>query len=71
MGELIIRELDEALLLELKRRAWERGLSPQELLRRILRAGLEIDHNVAPRAFLKAKAYSHAAGRNEPVEAAL
>ena len=36
MGELIIRELDDATLVQLKRRAWEQGLPLAESVRRLV-----------------------------------
>jgi plasmid stability protein len=43
MAQLIIRDLDDSLLVRLKRRAWEKGLPLEESLRRLILAGLEAD----------------------------
>ena len=43
MRDLIIPQLDDALLVELKRRAWHQGLPLQESLRRLLIASVETD----------------------------
>ena len=36
MGELFIRNLNDAILVQLKRRAWQRGLPLEEYLRRLI-----------------------------------
>lgn len=41
MRDLIIRNLDDALLLELKRRAWHQGLPLEESLRRLLQGSVD------------------------------
>lgn len=43
MGELIIRDLDDKVLVQLKRRAWMQGLSLQESLRRLIIDSVERD----------------------------
>ena len=43
MAQLIIRDLNDAILVRLKRRAWEQGLPLEESLRRIILASLEAD----------------------------
>ncbi|MSP95468.1 MAG: hypothetical protein EXR00_09380 [Alphaproteobacteria bacterium] len=44
MRDLIIRNLDDALLVELKRRAWHQGLPLEESLRRLLVASVETEY---------------------------
>ncbi len=44
MRDLIIRNLDDALLVELKRRAWHQGLPLEESLRLLLVASIEADN---------------------------
>ena len=41
MRDLIIRNLDESILVELKRRAWHQGLPLEVSLRRLLAASIE------------------------------
>jgi plasmid stability protein len=41
MTEITIRNLDDAQLVRLKRKAWEDGVPLEECLRRIILAGLE------------------------------
>ena len=41
MAQLIIHDLDDALLVQLKRRAWERGLPLQEFLHQLLESGVQ------------------------------
>ena len=41
MGDVIIRDLDDALIVELKRRAWHQGLPFAESLRRLVIASVE------------------------------
>jgi plasmid stability protein len=43
MTKITIRNLDDALLVRLKRKAWENGLPLEESLRRLIIAGLETD----------------------------
>jgi len=43
MAQLIIRDLNDAILVRLKRRAWEQGLPLEESLRRSILASLEAD----------------------------
>jgi plasmid stability protein len=43
MAQITIRDLDDALLVRLKRRAWEQGLPLEESLRRVVLASLEAD----------------------------
>ena len=43
MAQLIIHELDDALLVQLKRRAWEKGVPLQEYLHQLLESGVQ-DH---------------------------
>ena len=43
MGQLIIRDLDDTLLVQLKRKAWEQGLPLEKYLRRLLVKGMEMD----------------------------
>jgi hypothetical protein len=43
MADLIIPDFDDAVLIRLKRRAWEQGLPLAESLRRCLIASLEIE----------------------------
>ena len=52
MGELIIRNLDDALLVQLKRRAWEQGLPLNEMLHRLLESVAQADRNSAPRVIV-------------------
>jgi hypothetical protein len=40
MKDLIIRDLDDALLVALKRKAWHQGLPLEESLRRLLLASI-------------------------------
>jgi hypothetical protein len=48
MGELFIGNLDDAILTQLKRRAWERGLPLEEYLRRLIISDARIDGEPAP-----------------------
>jgi len=43
MAQITIRDLDDAILVRLKRRAWEQGLPLEESLRRVILASLETD----------------------------
>lgn len=43
MAQITIHDLDDALLVRLKRRAWEQGLPLEESLRRRILASLEAD----------------------------
>ena len=43
MAQVTIHDLDDALLVRLKRRAWEQGLPFEESLRRLILASLEAD----------------------------
>jgi plasmid stability protein len=43
MAEITISDLDDALLVHLKRKAWEKGLPLQESLRQLIRSGLEAE----------------------------
>ena len=41
MGQLTIRDVDHALLVQLKRKAWQEGLPLETFLRRLLIAAVE------------------------------
>lgn len=41
MAQLIIHDLDDALLVQLKRRAWERGVPLQEFLHQLLESSVQ------------------------------
>jgi plasmid stability protein len=41
MGQLIIRDLDDTLLVQLKRKAWEQGLPLEKYMRRLLVTAME------------------------------
>jgi hypothetical protein len=43
MAQITIHDLDDALLVRLKRRAWEQGLPLEGSLRRLILASLEAD----------------------------
>lgn len=43
MTELIIRDLDDSIWVQLKRRAWEQGLPLHEAVRRLIIASIESD----------------------------
>jgi plasmid stability protein len=43
MGQLVIRDLDDTLLVQLKRKAWEQGLPLEKYLRRVLITAVETD----------------------------
>jgi len=43
MGQLIIRDFDDTLLVQLKRKAWEQGLPLEKYLRRLVVAGMETE----------------------------
>jgi plasmid stability protein len=45
MAQITIRDLDDSILVRLKRRAWEQGLPLEESLRRLILAGLETDEH--------------------------
>jgi hypothetical protein len=45
MGDLTVRDLDDALLVQLKRRAWYQGLSFEESIRRLLIASAVSHHD--------------------------
>jgi plasmid stability protein len=49
MGQLIIHDVDDVVLVQLKRRAWERGLPMQEFLRQLLRSGIQTERVLNPR----------------------
>ena len=48
MAQLVIHDLDDALLVQLKRRAWEQGLPLQEFLHQLLESGVERAPNALP-----------------------
>jgi plasmid stability protein len=50
MGDLTIRDLDDALIVQLKRRAWYQGLPFEESLRRLLIASIVNDNDEFERA---------------------
>jgi hypothetical protein len=52
MGKLTIQNVDDALLVQLKRRAWEQGLPLNEMLRRLLESVAQADRNSAPRVIV-------------------
>ena len=41
MAQLVIHDLDDALLVQLKRRAWEQGVPLQEFLHQLLDSGVQ------------------------------
>ena len=43
MGQLIIRDLDDTLLVQLKRKAWEQGLPLEKYLRHLLVTAVETE----------------------------
>jgi plasmid stability protein len=51
MAQIIIRNLDDALLVRLKRKAWENGLPLEESLRRFIIAGLEAEERQSDEFF--------------------
>jgi len=63
MKNLIIRDLDEAALIELKRKAWHHGLPLEALLRRLLFANVDDQSDPVERALFLAHAPPSAAGR--------
>src|SRR6266850_1139363 len=53
MRDLIIRNLDEAIVVELKRKAWYQGLPLEAFLRRLLIASIDDENeSVEPAPFL-------------------
>ena len=58
MSDLIIRNLDESIIVELKRRAWHQGLPLEVSLRRLLIASIEDEGEPAGDGFFLA----HGAG---------
>jgi len=63
MRDLIIRNLDEAIVVELKRKAWYQGLPLEVFLHRLLIASIDDENeSVEPGLFL-AHAPSSGAGR--------
>ncbi|HXI99804.1 MAG TPA: hypothetical protein VNH44_01190 [Micropepsaceae bacterium] len=45
MGDLTIRDLDHAVIVQLKRRAWYQGLPFEESIRRLLIASIASDND--------------------------
>ena len=43
MGQLTIRNIDDTLLVQLKRKAWQEGVPLETFVRRLLRSGIETD----------------------------
>jgi hypothetical protein len=43
MGDIIIRDLDDALIVQLKRQAWYQGLPFEEAMRRLVIASIQND----------------------------
>ena len=64
MTDLIIRNLDEATLVGLKRKAWHQGVSLEVSLRRLLTASIEDESEPVERALFLAHAPSNGAGRH-------
>ena len=56
MGHLLIRDLDEATLIELKRKAWHRGLPLDAFLRRLVIASIDDQSEPVERALFLAHA---------------
>jgi plasmid stability protein len=56
MRDLIIRNLDENLIVELKRRAWHQGVPLEVSLRRLLMASIEDESEPGERAFFLTQA---------------
>jgi plasmid stability protein len=52
MGQLIIRDLDDTLLVQLKRKAWEQGLPLEKYLRRVLVKAVETEEERADNPFV-------------------
>ena len=43
MGQLTIRNIDDALLVQLKRKAWQEGIPLERFVRQLLAAGVETE----------------------------
>ena len=48
MGQLMIRNIDDTLLVQLKRKAWQEGLPLETLVRRLLAASVETEEFDSP-----------------------
>jgi plasmid stability protein len=55
MGQLTIRDVDHALLVQLKRKAWQEGLPLEAFLRRLLLASVETEDLDLPTASYPAR----------------
>ena len=71
MGNLIIRDLDDALIVQLKRRAWYQGLPFEEAMRRLVIASVEYENDEFERVPMLQPSYYMAdgkpAGRRAPL----
>ena len=63
MRDLTIRNLDEAILVELKRKAWHQGLPLEVFLRRLLIASIDDESEPVEPALFLAHAPASGAGR--------
>ena len=63
MRDLIIRNLDEAIVVELKRKAWYQGLPLEAFLRRLLIASIDDENESVEAALFLAHAPSGDGGR--------
>lgn len=64
MKDLIIRNLDDALLVELKRRAWHQGLPLEESLRRLLIASINSENESEEQLAFMLRIGAHRRGLN-------
>ena len=62
MADLTIRNLDDTLIVQLKRKAWYLGLPFEEALRRIVIASLENDNDESERVPMPRSSYYVAEG---------
>ena len=69
MGKLTIHDLDDALLVQLKRRAWEQGLPLNEMLHRLLESVAQADRTSSPRVIVFSRTpWIHGSDRSEGLD---
>ena len=69
MSELNIRNLDDALLVQLKRRAWEQGLSLNEMVHRLLESVAQADRTSRPRVIVFSRTpWIHGSDRTDELD---
>jgi len=69
MGKLTIHDLDDALLVQLKRRAWEQGLPLNEMLHRLLESVAQADRTSVPRVIVFSRTpWIHGSDRRDDLD---